>query len=126
VFVPLINTVLRLGAPVLPTRWVKISTYLQSEPLLSITFIPINLKLLLIFVNNPNVPCYVVLSYLVLVTSLHLCLFVCLFACFICISVFSSSNACLYVVSVHNVITYIYAHCAVSVIGLRAVDSAHK
>jgi hypothetical protein len=28
VFVPLINTVL-LGAPVLPTRWVKISTHLQ-------------------------------------------------------------------------------------------------
>jgi hypothetical protein len=30
-FVPLINTVLLLGAPMLPTRWVKISTYLQSE-----------------------------------------------------------------------------------------------
>jgi hypothetical protein len=33
VFVPLINTVL-LGAPMLPSRWVKISTYLQSEPFL--------------------------------------------------------------------------------------------
>jgi hypothetical protein len=31
VFVPLINTVLLLGAPMLPTRWVKISTYLQLE-----------------------------------------------------------------------------------------------
>jgi hypothetical protein len=38
VFVPLINTVLLLGAPVLPTRWVKISTYLQSERFLSIIF----------------------------------------------------------------------------------------
>jgi hypothetical protein len=27
----LINTVLLLGAPMLPTRWAKISTYLQSE-----------------------------------------------------------------------------------------------
>jgi hypothetical protein len=31
VFVLLINTVLLLGAPMLPTRWAKISTYLQSE-----------------------------------------------------------------------------------------------
>jgi hypothetical protein len=28
VFVPLINIVLLLGAPVLPARWVKISTYI--------------------------------------------------------------------------------------------------
>jgi hypothetical protein len=76
VFVPLINTVLLLGAPVLPTRWVKISTYLQSEPFLSITFILINLKLLIIFVHTPNVLCYVVLSYHVLVATPHLSLFV--------------------------------------------------
>jgi hypothetical protein len=31
VFVPPINSVLLLGAPMLSTRWVKISTYLQSE-----------------------------------------------------------------------------------------------
>jgi hypothetical protein len=76
VFVPLINIVLLLGAPVLPTRWVQILTYLQSEPFLSITFILISLKLLIIFVHNPDVLCYVVLSYHVLVTSLQLCLFV--------------------------------------------------
>jgi hypothetical protein len=37
-FVPLINTVLLLGAPVLSTWWVKMLTYLQSEPFLSIIF----------------------------------------------------------------------------------------
>jgi hypothetical protein len=42
-FVPLTNTVLLLGAPMLPAWWVKISTYLQSERFLSI------LKLLIIF-----------------------------------------------------------------------------
>jgi hypothetical protein len=59
--------------------WVKISTYLHSEPFLSITFIIINRKLLIIFVQNPNVLCHVVLRYHVLVTSLHLCFFICLF-----------------------------------------------
>jgi hypothetical protein len=34
-FVPQINTVLLLGAPMLPTWWVKSSTYLQSEWFLS-------------------------------------------------------------------------------------------
>jgi hypothetical protein len=43
VFVPLINTVLLLGAPMLPTRRVKVSTYLQSEPFHSIIFIVIDL-----------------------------------------------------------------------------------
>jgi hypothetical protein len=37
VSVPVITTVL-LGAPVLPMRWVQISTYLQSEQFLSIIF----------------------------------------------------------------------------------------
>jgi hypothetical protein len=59
VFVPLINTVLLLGAPVLPMRWVKISTYLHSQPFLSIIFILINLKFLILFVHSPNVLCYV-------------------------------------------------------------------
>jgi hypothetical protein len=75
VFVPLINSVLLLGAPVVPTCWVKILTYLQSQPFFSITFILIDLKLLITFVHNPNVLWYVVLSYHVLVTCLHLCLF---------------------------------------------------
>jgi hypothetical protein len=38
VFVPLINTVLLPRAPMLPTWWVKISTYLQLERFLSIIF----------------------------------------------------------------------------------------
>jgi hypothetical protein len=80
VFVPLINIVVLLGAPMLPTQWVKLSTYFQSGPFLSITFILINLKLLIIFVHTFNVLCYVVLSYLVLVTTPHL-VFVCLFLC---------------------------------------------
>jgi hypothetical protein len=74
----IIITVLLLGAPMLPTRWVKISTYLQSETFLSITFILINLKLLIMFVHTPNVLCYAVLSYYVLVTTRHLLLFDCL------------------------------------------------
>jgi hypothetical protein len=54
------------------------STYLQSEPFLSITFTLIKLKLLITFVHTPNVLCYVrvVLSYHVLVTTPHLRLFV--------------------------------------------------
>jgi hypothetical protein len=36
VFVPLTNTALLLGTPMLPTRWVKVSTYLQSERFISI------------------------------------------------------------------------------------------
>jgi hypothetical protein len=62
----------------LPMRWVRISTYLQSETFLSITFILINLKLLIIFVHTPNVLCYVVPSYLVLVITRHLRVFDCL------------------------------------------------
>jgi hypothetical protein len=76
-FVPLVKTVFLLGASMLPTRWVKISTHLQSERFFSITFILINLKLL-IFVHTPNVLCYVVLRYQVRVTSPLLHLFVCL------------------------------------------------
>jgi hypothetical protein len=34
-----INIVLLLGAPMLPTRWIKISTYLRFEPFLSVIFI---------------------------------------------------------------------------------------
>jgi hypothetical protein len=75
VFVPLINTVLLLGAPMMSTQWVKISTYSQSKRFLSITFILSNLKLLIIFVHTPNVLCYVVLSYHILVTTPHLHLF---------------------------------------------------
>jgi hypothetical protein len=38
VLVPLTNTILLLGAPVLPLWWVKISTYLHLEPSLLIAF----------------------------------------------------------------------------------------
>jgi hypothetical protein len=37
-FVPQINIVLLLGAPMRPTWWVKISTYLRSEGFPSIIF----------------------------------------------------------------------------------------
>jgi hypothetical protein len=52
------NTVLLLGAPMLPTWWVNISTYLQSERFLFIVFYNLVLKLLIIFkalVLNPYV-----------------------------------------------------------------------
>jgi hypothetical protein len=56
-FVPLTNTVL-FGAPMQPTWWVKISTYLQSERFLFIIFYNHVLKLLIIvkaLVLNPYV-----------------------------------------------------------------------
>jgi hypothetical protein len=37
-FIPLTNTVLLLGAPILPKWWVKISTYLQSLRFIFIIF----------------------------------------------------------------------------------------
>jgi hypothetical protein len=88
VLVPLINTVLLLDAHMLPTRWVKISTYLLSEPFLSIIFILINLKLLMLSVQNPIDLCCVILvtSYLCFI-----CLFVYLFVNFLHSCVFSSS-----------------------------------
>jgi hypothetical protein len=46
-FVPQVNTVLLLGAPMLPTRWLKILTYLQLERFLF--FIFYNLTLLILF-----------------------------------------------------------------------------
>jgi hypothetical protein len=57
-FVPLTNTVLLLGAPMQPKRWLKILTYLQSERFLTIIFYNCVLKLLVIFkafVLNPYV-----------------------------------------------------------------------
>jgi hypothetical protein len=57
-FVPQINTLPLLGAPMLPTWWVKILTYLQSKRFLFITFYNLVLKLLIIFkalVLNPYV-----------------------------------------------------------------------
>jgi hypothetical protein len=50
------------------------ATYLQSEPFISITFILINLKLLIIFVHTLDVLWHVVLSY-------HVRLCVCLIFC---------------------------------------------
>jgi hypothetical protein len=57
-FVPLTNTVLLLGAPMQPTRWVKILTYLQSERFLFVIFYNLVFKLPIIFkavVLNPYV-----------------------------------------------------------------------
>jgi hypothetical protein len=123
VFVPLINTVL-LDAPMLPTRWVKISTYLQSETFLSIIFLLINLKLLIIFVHTPDVLCYVVLSYHVLVNTRHLPLFDCLFTFWINM-LFPPVLACnlsLTLCCVCPYYNYLYLHCAVSVIGFDLAD----
>jgi hypothetical protein len=109
-FVPLINIVLLLGAPMLPTRWVMISTYLQSEMFLSITFL-INLKLLM-FVHTPNILCYIVLSYHVLVTTRHLRLFDCLLT--FCINIFFPSvlacNLSLFLRRVCPYYNYLYLH----------------
>jgi hypothetical protein len=58
VFVPLTNTVLLLGAPMQPTWWVKILTYLQSERFLFIIFYNLVFKLSIIVeavVLNPYV-----------------------------------------------------------------------
>jgi hypothetical protein len=59
-FVPQTNTVLLLGAPMQPTRWVMISTYvyLRSERFLSIIFYNLVFKLLITLtglVLNPYV-----------------------------------------------------------------------
>jgi hypothetical protein len=88
--------------------WLKISTYLQSGPFLSITFILINLKLLILFVLTPNVLCYVVLSYRLLVTSLHLCLFACLFTFYINILFPPVINDCTKYIYTYNIHTYIH------------------
>jgi hypothetical protein len=74
--------------------------------------------------DTPNVLCYVVLSYYVLVTTRHLrFLIVCLLFCInmkfppvlACNFSLTLCCVCLYC-------NYLYLHCAVSVIGL---DSAH-
>jgi hypothetical protein len=57
-FVPLTHTVLLLGAPMLPTWWVKILTYLQSERFLSIIVYNLVLKIVILFkafIHNPYV-----------------------------------------------------------------------
>jgi hypothetical protein len=53
--VPLINTVLLLGGPILPIWCVKISTYLHLEPFLLITYMLLILDriiIIIIIVNN--------------------------------------------------------------------------
>jgi hypothetical protein len=57
-FVPQINTVLLLGAPMVPTWWIKISIHLQWERFLSVIFYNLVLKIFIIFkalVLNPHV-----------------------------------------------------------------------
>jgi hypothetical protein len=57
-FVPQINTVLLLGAPILPTWWVNILTYLQSKRFPFIIFYNLVLKFLMMvkaLVLNPYV-----------------------------------------------------------------------
>jgi hypothetical protein len=54
-FLPQTNTVL-LGAPMQPTRWVRISTYLQSERFLSIIFHNLVLKIVVLFKAFVHIP----------------------------------------------------------------------
>jgi hypothetical protein len=110
-----------LGAPVLPTRWVKISIYLQLKLFISIIIILIKLKFLILFFHNPNSN---VLCYVFLITS-HLRLFV-YFSALICFPPVLACNLSLTLYSACPYSNYLYLHCAVSVIGLVAVDSAHK
>jgi hypothetical protein len=79
-FVPLTNTILLLGAPMLPKWWVKILTYLQSERVLFIIFHNFVLKLLIIFkalVLNPYIHVLGSFSY-VFCVFLFILIFVCL------------------------------------------------
>jgi hypothetical protein len=82
VFFPPINTVLLLGAPILPTRWASISTYLQSEQSLSITFAH-QPKLLIIDFFTVLIFCIIQFLFL----HVFICWFVCvcnyLYLCYV-------------------------------------------
>jgi hypothetical protein len=56
--VPLTNTVVLLGPPMLPTWWVKISTYLHLEPFLLIAYMHLVLDRLLLLLLCYNFRCY--------------------------------------------------------------------
>jgi hypothetical protein len=157
--VPLTNTVLLLGAPMLPTwRWVKISTYLHLELFHSIAYMLLILDRILLllcssFVFNSDMHyCYysynsdlhyyyyyyiiIIINFIELLLLLY-CLFrnsdefcshlsfpiifVCLFSAIMC-----SSNLSFTLFWVCPLCTYVCLHCAVSVIGLVAVNSAQK
>jgi hypothetical protein len=83
-FVPLTNTTLLLGAPMQPTRWVKILTYLQSERFLFIIFYKLVFKCSIIVkavVLNPYV--HVLCSFQLLGSlSISLHLYFCFFTSF--------------------------------------------
>jgi hypothetical protein len=81
VFVPL------LGAPMLTTRLVKISTYLQSEQFLSIIFILINLNILILCIElNYYYYYYYILMYLNLNSFFAVTFWLCL--CTFCLCTF--------------------------------------
>jgi hypothetical protein len=92
----------------LPTWLVKISTYLHSEQFLSVIFIIVYLNLLIIFVQNLNVLCYVVLRYHVLIYFSSTLFFFFLFLCYSVFFLTSVICSCLYIVFILNVITSIY------------------
>jgi hypothetical protein len=94
----------------------------------SVIFTHINLKILILFVHIPDVLCYVVLSYHVLVTSPHprfFCLFI-YFSALMCFPPVLACNLFLTLCCVCPLCNYLYLHCAVSVFGLVAIDSAEK
>jgi hypothetical protein len=127
-FVPLINTVLLLGAPMLPTWWVKISTYLQSERYLHSYFIIIYLKLLIIFGQNSNI--LVLCSYQLLRSlriSLHLYFYLFTFFVFICfLSPVLACNLSLVFMLCLSLMWLPVSTLCCSAIGLTAVDLTHK
>jgi hypothetical protein len=163
--VPLTNTVLLLGVPMLPTWWVKISTYLHLEPFHLIAYMLLVLDRILLlsssllcssFLFNSDLHYYIIIiiipiiliciiTIIILLTLLislnyyryynilfrnsndfysqlsFLIIFVCLPS-----AIMRSCNLSFTLCCVCPLCTYVYLHCAVSVIGLVAVDSAHK
>jgi hypothetical protein len=119
--VPLTNTVLLLCAPMLPTWWVKISTYLHLEPVLLIASMLLILNRIYYYYYYYDFISYITtLICIIIIIIIIACLFVC-FSAIMC-----SCNLPLTLCCVCPLYSYVYLYCAVSVIGPVAVDSAHK
>jgi hypothetical protein len=147
---PLRNTVLLLGAPMLPTwRWVKFSIYLYLETFFLIAYMLLVLHRILLlslcFSYFLTLICIIIITIIILLSLLislnYYCyynvlfrnsndfcsqlsfpiIFVCLFS-----TIMFSCNLSLTLCCVCPLCSYVYLHCAVSVIGLVAVDSAYK
>jgi hypothetical protein len=145
----LLSVRVKLGAPMLPTWWVKISIYLHLELFLLIIFmlLIVNRIYYYYYAINPMlklwsvlllysyhyqfnwiitiiiISCFTVKCFLFIISfPYHLCLFICLFVFLqVCAP---AIYPWLYVVC--PLCSYVYLYCAVSVIGLVAINSAHK